>query len=750
MRLRITTWVMAFVIFFIISPPVMAGPDQQNPAGFTDIYGHWASEAIVLCNIYGFMDGYPDKQFKPDNNLSRAEALTLIGRSMGWSIPASGKSTVESGTLSGVWKGFRGYIELAAEKQLISRDDIVTTDFSKSATRLEVSVWLARALNLNGNGLALKFSDLYTVPISPLNSLAGVVEAGIITGLPGNRFNPSDPLNRAEMAAMLLKMLDSGKITPITGHHLVGKLVLKDRINNKISLQTTHGTFTYGIAPYLMVFLYGSASSLDLINVGDNVKVTLNRAQKCQIISYYSGNPPTTVQIPPSQGTFTLNGTVKYLDGSMLEFKTADGASLKLPLSPAIKVTEYGNSVTVSSISGGKSGSITVSGGRVLKVDLYSGSISSNLSGLSGNKGHVINKYWDSFSVRLDNGTVRVLWLQEGISFLKNGQTTTYASFKPGTYVELKKVGLSAETVNILEADRKVFGKVEQVNSKSLTVRDDDNRTVTRDFSPGVQIRDWVGYSMVSDDIRAGSDVEITLDSNDAVTAVLVRESYGIPDGTVEEIWTAGNWRITITDGYGSRRTYYMRENVTVTESGAARNLGSVVVGMKVRLARDSYDYVTGIEITGSWALEGRITYISSSSHGSGQIQIQRSSGRAESYYLATSVLVRDGYSSRSISYLSQGMNVRLTLDSANRVSVIDITDSSVIEGVVTYIQNTGSRRIEIRANSGRLEIYYLPEGITVRDWGVTRSLDSVRAGMRVKLYLGINETPIQIEITGY
>ena len=666
MRLRIITWIMAFLIF-IISPPAVAGPDQQNPAGFTDIYGHWASEAIVLCNIYGFMDGYPDKQFKPDNSLNRAEALTLIGRSMGWSIPASGKSTVESGSLSGVWKGFRGYIELAAEKQLISRDDIVTTDFNKSATRLEVSVWLARALNLNGNGSALKFSDLHTVPVSHLNPLAGVAEAGIITGLPGTRFNPSGPLNRAEMAAMLLKMLDSGKITPITGHHLVGKLVLKDRKNNKISLQTTYGTFTYGIAPYFMAFQNGTASNLDLVNVGDNVRVTLNRAQKCQIISYYSGNTPTILQMPPSQGTFTLNGTVKYFDGSMLEFQTADGASLKLPLSPAIKVTEYGNSVTVSSITGGKSGSITISDGRVLKVDLYTGSISSNLSGVSGNKGYVINKYWDSFSVRLDNGTVRVLWLQEGISFIKNGQTTTYSSFKPGTYVELIKVGPSAETISILEASRKVFGIVERVNSKSLTVRDDDNKTVSRDYSPGVQIKDWVGYSMVTDDIRVGSDVEITLDSNDAATAVLVKESYGIPDGTVEEIWTSGNWRITITDGYGSRRTYYMRENVTVTESGVARNTNAVMVGMKVRLARDSYDYVTGIEITGTWALEGRITYISSSGYSSGQIQIQKSSGSTESYYLAASVQVRDGYSSRSISYLTQGMNVRLTLDSSRQ-----------------------------------------------------------------------------------
>jgi len=742
-RLRIITWIMAFLIF-IISPPAVAGPDQQNPAGFTDIYGHWASEAIILCNIYGFMDGYPDKQFKPDNNLSRAEALTLIGRSLGWSFQTPGKTTVESGTLSGVWKGFRGFIELAADKQLISRDDINTMDFGKPATRLEVSVWLARALNIKGNGSALKFSDLYTVPVSHLNPLAGVVEAGIITGLPGNRFNPSSPLTRAEMAAILLKMVDGGKITPVTGHNLVGKLLLKDQVNNKISIQTTHGTFNYAIAPYFMAFLYGSASSLDLINVGDNVRVTLNRAQKCQIISYYSGTTPATSQIPPSQGAYTYSGIVKSIGGGILEFQLGDGVSLKLPLSPAVRVSENGNSVALSSITGGKRGSITLSEGRIIIIDINFGSTSTILS---GNKGHVINKYGDSFSIRREDGTVQVIWLASGVIFRNNGAISSYSSLKSGMYVELTNSGQSVQTINILDSSRKFFGSVEWLTSDLLAFRDDDNKSLTRSLSPEVQIRDSGGFALKTHEIRVGSNVEITLDSNDVITAILIRESYGNPDGTVEEIWAAGSRRITIADSYGSRRSYYMRENVTVSERGVARNPDYVAVGMKVRLTRDGYDYVTGIEIiTDSWALEGRITYISY--YGSGQIQIQKSSGRSESYYLAESVLVRDGgSSSRSINYLTEGMNVRLTLDSANRVTVIDIT-ASELEGLVTYFQRTGSRRIEIRRNNGVTGSYYLSDSVLVREGSADRNPDYLTENMNVSLTLDSRSYVTRIDIT--
>jgi len=91
-----------------------------------------------------------------------------------------------------------------------------------------------------------------------------------------------------------------------------------------------------------------------------------------------------------------------------------------------------------------------------------------------------------------------------------------------------------------------------------------------------------------------------------------------------------------------------MREDVTVTEDGALRSPDYVLSGMKVSLTRDSYNYVTRIDIINGSAIEGRIIYISNSSYGPGQIQIQRSNGRTETYNLTASTLVRDGSAIRS------------------------------------------------------------------------------------------------------
>lgn len=47
---------------------------------FTDIDGHWAAEAINNAAITGWVNGYDDGSFKPEAEITRAEAITLINR----------------------------------------------------------------------------------------------------------------------------------------------------------------------------------------------------------------------------------------------------------------------------------------------------------------------------------------------------------------------------------------------------------------------------------------------------------------------------------------------------------------------------------------------------------------------------------------------------------------------------------------------------------------------------------------------
>lgn len=67
---------LAAVMAKFLSLSSTAGADEH----FTDIHGHWAENAIE--QLYGghFLNGYVDSTFRPNNRITRAEAVTMINR----------------------------------------------------------------------------------------------------------------------------------------------------------------------------------------------------------------------------------------------------------------------------------------------------------------------------------------------------------------------------------------------------------------------------------------------------------------------------------------------------------------------------------------------------------------------------------------------------------------------------------------------------------------------------------------------
>ena len=56
--------------------------DKANTttADFSDIASHWAKNEISAASNNGWINGYPDGTFRPDNKITRAEAMTLVNR----------------------------------------------------------------------------------------------------------------------------------------------------------------------------------------------------------------------------------------------------------------------------------------------------------------------------------------------------------------------------------------------------------------------------------------------------------------------------------------------------------------------------------------------------------------------------------------------------------------------------------------------------------------------------------------------
>ena len=53
---------------------------KVGPSKFSDTIGHWAEEAISKALNEGLITGYPDGSFRPDEPITRAEAMTIFNR----------------------------------------------------------------------------------------------------------------------------------------------------------------------------------------------------------------------------------------------------------------------------------------------------------------------------------------------------------------------------------------------------------------------------------------------------------------------------------------------------------------------------------------------------------------------------------------------------------------------------------------------------------------------------------------------
>ncbi|NLY42556.1 MAG: S-layer homology domain-containing protein [Clostridiaceae bacterium] len=70
------------LVFTNVFIPISAGAEEMvyvSPAPeLTDIDNHWASESVYALVNIEILSGYPDKTFKPDNQVTRAEYLTSL------------------------------------------------------------------------------------------------------------------------------------------------------------------------------------------------------------------------------------------------------------------------------------------------------------------------------------------------------------------------------------------------------------------------------------------------------------------------------------------------------------------------------------------------------------------------------------------------------------------------------------------------------------------------------------------------
>lgn len=183
------------MVFCITAAPVYAS------AGPTDISGHWAQSQIEKAYAQGLVIGYPDGTFKPDQNVSRAEFVTMVNNAFGFT---SETSTYFTDVKDTDW--FAGQISRAKAAGYISGYEDGSFKPNNYISRQEVAAIMSRIIrtsNPAGIDLLSRFIDAEAISSWAQGAVASVIASGTMQGYPDQTFKPQNFITRAEAVVVL-------------------------------------------------------------------------------------------------------------------------------------------------------------------------------------------------------------------------------------------------------------------------------------------------------------------------------------------------------------------------------------------------------------------------------------------------------------------------------------------------------------------------------------------------------------------
>lgn len=173
-------------------------------SGFSDTKGHFSEQAVAYLTEKNIISGYPDKTFRPDSKLSRAEFAAIVCKAFDFTASAGGAKFADVNESD--W--FYSSVSALADNNVAAGYD---GKFSPGdvVTRQDAAVMLKKSLEAKGiaaDAEKTDFSDFGDVSEYAKGSVGALCGAGIISGYDG-LFRPKDSVTRAEAAVMVYKIL---------------------------------------------------------------------------------------------------------------------------------------------------------------------------------------------------------------------------------------------------------------------------------------------------------------------------------------------------------------------------------------------------------------------------------------------------------------------------------------------------------------------------------------------------------------
>lgn len=189
--------VMAFTMTLMLISMTWMSANAASP--FKDVAsGKWYTDAVQYCYSKGYVGGYEDQTFRPNNKLTRAEMAVIMNKKLG--LKDADKNTFKD-VAKGKW--YTDPVLRCVKAGVMSGYSGTQFGTNDTLTREQGAVILAKAFNVAKASGRTSFADDSSISKWAVESVKAMASKGMISGVGDNKFAPKTPLTRAQMCQII-------------------------------------------------------------------------------------------------------------------------------------------------------------------------------------------------------------------------------------------------------------------------------------------------------------------------------------------------------------------------------------------------------------------------------------------------------------------------------------------------------------------------------------------------------------------
>lgn len=204
--------------------------------------GYWATRPIESAYQQGFMAGYPGGYFRPNQPVSKVEAIVALSRGLNLTTdtPAVTVPTViqRTATQQPKRKAAKRPIFLPLAMTSLMQPLLIPKAQAAPPTAVTPSTTDTQAMNLNRPAsfiITNTYADANKIPQYAVGDVAAATKVNIVVNYPNSKvLNPRKSASRGEIAALIYQTLVAqGKIEPLADNSPANRYVVRAASSNQ-------------------------------------------------------------------------------------------------------------------------------------------------------------------------------------------------------------------------------------------------------------------------------------------------------------------------------------------------------------------------------------------------------------------------------------------------------------------------------------------------------------------------------------